>query len=58
LGKIRYDTCCGRSRFTNSSKGRAPPAAGGCEAQQLTPLSAMKTNKKALLDTAVDASDG
>jgi hypothetical protein len=20
LGKIRYDTCCGRSRFTNSSK--------------------------------------
>ena len=27
-------------------KGRAPPAAGGCEAQQLTPLSAMKTNKR------------
>ena len=27
-------------------KGRAPPEAGGCEAQQLTPLSAMKTNKR------------
>ena len=23
LGRIWYDTCCGRSRFTNSSKGRA-----------------------------------
>ena len=27
LGKIRYDTCCGRSRFTNSSK-RAGTASG------------------------------
>jgi hypothetical protein len=27
LGRIRYDTCCGRSRFTNSSK-RAGNASG------------------------------
>ena len=40
----RNSTKLGASRIVR--KGRAPPAAGGCEAQQLTPLSAMKTNKR------------
>jgi hypothetical protein len=35
LGKIRYDTCCAVLASRIVRKGRAPPAAGGCEAQPL-----------------------
>jgi len=37
LGKIRYDTCCGRSRFTNSSK-RAGNASGKSKTDLARPL--------------------